>query len=147
MLSYNAFGHSGLYILGKFLKVIELGPLGVHSPVYEHGLMPVTQPFPDKSCCPLLICGATLEIKEGLNLGVDLGQSPQRILVGIPQLPVNRGLRNHCAQVFGNVPFIAERAVSTAEHIAGELEGHLVVHAEQRLSQHHPAQPKSTFQE
>jgi hypothetical protein len=46
------------------------------------------------------------------------------------QLLVHSRLGKHFAQILGHIPFIAERAVGPAEHIAGELEGHCLIHAE-----------------
>ena len=54
----------------------------------------------------------------------------QSILIGVPQLTVHSGLGNHRAQVFGHIALIPKRAVGSAEHIAWELEGHCLVHAE-----------------
>jgi hypothetical protein len=63
------------------------------------------------------------------------------------QLLVHSRLGKHFAQILGHIPFIAERAVGPAEHIAGELERHCLVHAEECQPQDHPVQSKSTFQE
>ncbi len=117
-------------IFGKFLEVVELRPLRIDRPVYEHGLVAFTKAFPDQSPGSLFICDAPLQIKEGLNLGMNLGQSTEGILVGIAQLPVHSGLGNHRPQVFGDISFVPERAVGPAEHVARELEGHCLVHAE-----------------
>jgi hypothetical protein len=119
-----------LHILGQFLEVVELRPLRIHSPFDEHGLVAFTEALSDQSSGSLFICDAPLQIKEGFNLGMNLGQSTQRILVGIPQLTVHSGLGNHRPQVFGDIPFVPERAIGTAEHVAGELEGHCLIHAE-----------------
>ena len=106
-------------ILSKVLEVVILWPLRIDCPVNEHGVMLLAQPLPDQGRCPLLICGAPFQVKQGLNLGMDLGQSTQSILIGVPQLTVHSGLGNHRAQVFGHVALIPERAVGPAEHIAG----------------------------
>jgi hypothetical protein len=48
-----------------------------------------------------------------------LGQSPKGILIGIAQLvPVDGRRGNYFAEVFRNIPFIAERAVRPTEHVA-----------------------------
>ena len=105
-------------ILSKVLEVVILRPLRIYGPVNEHGVMLLAQPFPDQGRCPLLICGAPFQVKQGLDLGVDLGQSTQSILVGVPQLTVHSGLGNHRPQVFGDISFVPERAICPAEHIA-----------------------------
>jgi hypothetical protein len=46
------------------LEVVKLRPLRVHSPVYEHGLVPFTETFSDQLSGPLFICGTPLQIKE-----------------------------------------------------------------------------------
>jgi hypothetical protein len=101
------------------LEVIKFWTLRINSPLNEHGLVAFTKALPHKFSGPVFICGASFQIKESFDLSMNLGQSPKGILVGIAQLPIDSCLGNHCAQVFGNIPFISERTIGPAEHISG----------------------------
>jgi hypothetical protein len=89
------------------------------SSLQQGRLVAFTKAFPHKLFGPLFICGASFQIKESVDLCMNLGQSPKGILVGIPQLAIDSCLGNHCAQIFGNIPFISKRAIGPSEHVAG----------------------------